>query len=105
MAGLTTPISAQGRAAGGEDAGPVAGQPVDPLDDLAGGAGLGDRQVPDLAGGFGVGAQRDQRGGDVGRVGVAVERSGSPITWAVRPVSAVPNTVSPRAERVVPGPK
>ena len=51
---LDQPESAQGRAAGGEHARPVAGQPVDLLDHLAGGAGLGDRQVPDLAGGAGA---------------------------------------------------
>src|SRR4029453_18265768 len=63
---------AQGGAPGGEDPGPVPGEPVELLDDPPGGAGLGDRQVPDLAGGGGVGARGDQPGGDVGGGGVNV---------------------------------
>ena len=43
----------QGGPTGGEQPRPVTGEPVDVVDDLAGGPGLGDRQVPDLAGGLG----------------------------------------------------
>jgi hypothetical protein len=66
--GLGHADQVQGRASGGEDTGSMAGGPVEPLDDLPGGAGLGDGQVPDVPGGRGVGGQDDQAGGDIGGV-------------------------------------
>src|SRR6185437_16368124 len=61
---------------GREAPGLVAGEPVDVVDDLSGGAGFGDGQVPCRTGGAGLGGQGNERGGDIGRVRVAVRLIG-----------------------------
>ena len=103
---LDQPEQAQGRAAGGEAAGSVAGEPVDVVDDLPGRPRLGDREVPDRAAGRRVGAEGDERGGHVGRVRVAVQLVGvAHDLGAADPSRAVAKTVSPSAERRGAGPE
>ena len=72
--GLTRPRAR--RSSGGQGAefvAGLAGVPVDDVDELAGGAGVGVvGQVPDLAGGVGVFAEDGEAFADVGDVGVGV---------------------------------
>src|SRR5680860_1865922 len=64
------------RTSGGQGARLVAGHRVALLDDLAGGAGLGDREVPGLTDGSGCRTERDESGRHVWGVGVAVQLVG-----------------------------
>jgi hypothetical protein len=55
-----------------EDPGPVPGESIDLADDVARGTGRGDREVPHAPGGARRRPQGDERGRDIGGVGVAV---------------------------------